>query len=115
MVQPAKSWQRNHCRVCLRLAVDLSTLRRVLSQRVVHPVLPRARIFFASTGGLPRLLSHEYFYQTGFRREPSFLRLPSNAVGNGCRSVVTADFNGDGNTDIADAYWDCRHSHISNI
>ena len=47
---------------------------------------------------------HEYFYQTGFRREPSFLRLPSNAVGNGCRSVVAADFNGDGNTDIAAAY-----------
>jgi hypothetical protein len=34
----------------------------------------------------------------------SFLRLPSTAVGNGCCSVVTVDFNGDGNTDIAKAY-----------
>ena len=39
MVQPAQSWKRNHCRVCLRLSLDWSALRRVLPQRVVNPVL----------------------------------------------------------------------------
>ena len=34
----------------------------------------------------------------------SFLRLPSISVGNVCCSVLTADFNGDGKTDIAAAY-----------
>lgn len=31
----------------------------------------------------------------------SFLRLPSISIGKGCCSVITADFNGDGNMDIA--------------
>jgi len=39
MVQSAQPRKRNHRRVCLRLALDRSALRRVLSQRVVNPVL----------------------------------------------------------------------------
>src|SRR5262249_17121563 len=39
MVQSAQSRRRNHRRVCRRLMLDRSGLRRVLSQRVVKPVL----------------------------------------------------------------------------
>src|SRR5215469_357627 len=38
MVQSAQPRQRNHRRVCLRLALDRSALRRILSQGVVNSV-----------------------------------------------------------------------------
>src|SRR6516225_4514235 len=39
MLQSAQPRQRNHRRLCRRLVLDWSRLRRVLSQRVVKPIL----------------------------------------------------------------------------